>query len=181
MKKEFARLLNSSKLALLYMLASFLFISCASCAKAQEGQGSGEGWGGGRKTSQGKKPQGQDAESAEPVEIRLARLFDICKSDKLEDAASYFVYRGEDKTREWKDTLHADNPADKAAITGICWRIKSYLDESSNYSFDGVKVEKESEGEWHALDVSFCQGDKSKKVIFAFLLIKGQFAIGDID
>ncbi|HEX8887634.1 MAG TPA: hypothetical protein VF779_00550 [Pyrinomonadaceae bacterium] len=128
-----------------------------------------------------KKTQEQDAASPEAVEIRLARLFDICRSDKPEDAASYIVYRGEDKTREWKDTLHADEPADKAAIVGICWRIKSYLDQSTNYSFDGVHVKKESEGEWHALDASFYQGEKAKKVIFAFLLINGQFAIGDID
>jgi hypothetical protein len=175
------RLLHNSKRALLFSLMTIVLISCALSANAQEGQGSGEGWGSGRKTTQGKKPQGQDAESPEPVELRLAGLFDICQSDKLEDAASYFVYRGEDKTREWKDTLHADEPADKAAIVGICRRIKSYLDESTNYSFDNIQVQRESEGEWHALTVSFYQNNKRKKVIFAFLLIKGQYAIGDID
>jgi len=175
------RILDSSKRALLCGLTVILLMSCALSVKAQDGQGSGEGWGSGRKAAQGKKPQGKDEESPEPVEMRLARLFDICRSDNLADAASYIVYRGEDKTREWKDTLQADEPADRAAIKGICWRIRSYLDDGSTYSFNGVRVKKESEGEWHALDVSFYQGGKTKKVIFAFLLIKGQFAIGDID
>jgi hypothetical protein len=42
-------------------------------------------------------------------------------------------------------------------------------------------VEREPEGEWHALEVSFLKDAQAKKVIFAFLLVKGQFAIGDID
>ena len=180
MKKEIVRVHRRFKRALLFGMMTF-FITCPLSANAQDGKESGEGWGGGRKSTEVKKPQGKDSENPEAVETRLASLFDICKSDKPEDAASYIVYRGEDKTREWKDTLHADDPADKAAIVGICWRIKGYLDESTNYSFDGVRVKRESEGEWHALEVSFYQGEKTKKVIFAFLLVKGQFAIGDID
>ena len=181
MKEINFRLLHSSKRALLCSLTAILLATCSLGANAQDGQGSGEGWGSGRKTTQRKKPQGQDSESQETVETRLTRLFDICRSDKLEDAASFFVYRGEDKTREWKDTLRADNPLEKSALGELCRRIKGYLDESHGYSFDGVEVKKESEGEWHALEVSFQQGDKAKKVIFAFLLIKGQYAIGDID
>lgn len=117
-----------------------------------------------------------------PVETRLSELFGFCKGDQIEAATPYFVYRGEDKAREWKDTFHADNAVERGAARDICLRIKNYLDENQGYSFGAVKVEKESEGEWHALEVTFEQGrDKRKKVIFAFLLIKGRYAIGDID
>src|SRR5947199_9968295 len=103
MKEINFRLLHSSKRVLLCSLTAILLATCSLGANEQEGQGSGEGWGSGRKTSQGKKPQGQDAESAEPIETRMTRLFDIYKSNKLEDEASFFVYRGEDKTRVCKD------------------------------------------------------------------------------
>lgn len=121
------------------------------------------------------------ADDPTPVETRLSELFGFCKDGNIETAASYFVYRGEDKARKWKDTLRADSPEERAATRDICRRIKGYLDESQGYSFGAVKVQKESEGEWHALEVFFEQGEKRKKVIFAFLLINGQFAIGDID
>lgn len=116
-----------------------------------------------------------------PVETRLTELFGFCQSDDLGMAAPYFVYRGPDKAREWKDTMRADDPVDKGAVREICRRIKGYLDEGQSYSFGEVKVEKESEGEWHALEVTFQRGDKTQKATFAFLLIKGQFSIGDID
>lgn len=118
---------------------------------------------------------------AETVETRLTKLFDICKSGDTDAAAAYFVYRGPDKSREWKDTYRASDPFEKAEVKDICLRIKGYLDESERYQFGAVKVERESEGEWHALEVSFQQGGEVKKVTFAFLQIKGQFAIGDID
>ncbi|MBA2732056.1 MAG: hypothetical protein H0U54_04095 [Acidobacteria bacterium] len=119
--------------------------------------------------------------NSEPLKARLTELFALCKSDDLDTAAAYFVYRGPDKSREWKDILHAEDPTEKGAVVSLCRRIKGYLDRSEGYEFGAVKVEKESEGEWHGLEVSFRQGDKVKKALFGFLLINGQFAIGDID
>jgi len=121
------------------------------------------------------------AAQAETVETRLTELFDICKNDDAEAAAAYFVYRGPDKSREWKDTFHASDKVENAAVGELCRRIKGYLDESEGYLLGEVKVERESEGEWHAIEVSFQKGGEPKKVVFAFLQIKGQFAIGDID
>ena len=171
------------------LMIAFLVLLSGACAQQQvavqqNGNGSGIGSGAGRKTPETKKsPQAEAGKEPEAVETRLTRLFDICKSNQFEDAASYFVYRGPDKSREWKDTLHADDPTEKGAAREICRRITGYLDESDSYSFGEVKVERESEGEWHALEVSFqLKGSGgAKKAIFAFLNINGQFAIGDID
>ena len=115
------------------------------------------------------------------LETRLTELFGLCQNNDLEGAASYFVYRGPDKGREWKDTLRFSDPSEKAAIKELCRRINGYTDKNQSYSFGAVKVERESEGEWHALEVSFYQGSEHQKAVFAFLLINGQFAIGDID
>lgn len=115
------------------------------------------------------------------VEARLNQLFTICKNGEAEKAASYFVYRGADKARKWKDTLRASDPIEKAAAEEGCLRINSYRDKDQKYSFGKVQIEKEEEGEWHVLEVSFSEDSETKKVIFAFLLVNGQFAIGDID
>lgn len=121
------------------------------------------------------------ASDAEPIKTRLTELFDLCKNNETEKAASYFVYRGADKNREWKDTLRANDPTEKASVEELCRRINGYTDNNRGYSFGELKVESESEGEWHALEVLFRQGAENKKVTFAFLLIQGRFAIGDID
>ncbi|HEY0379123.1 MAG TPA: hypothetical protein VGC87_19560 [Pyrinomonadaceae bacterium] len=124
-------------------------------------------------------PQGTNDPAA--VKTRLAELFGLCQTKGINSAASYFVYRGPDKAREWKDTYRASAPAERAAVEDGCARIKGYLDKSESYTFGPVKVEKESEGDWHVVEVSFKQGGETRRVTFAFLPVKGQFAIGDID
>jgi hypothetical protein len=162
-----------------------LFGACAPGASVQSGnvkvqEGKGNGIGHASKTAE-RSPTPETAGNPATVETRLTELFDICKSGKAEDAASYFVYRGPDEKRKWKDTLRADDPLEKAALEEGCREIKNLLDGSQGYVLGEVKVERESEGEWNALEVSFQQGEKTKKLIFAFLLVKGQFAVGDID
>ena len=124
-------------------------------------------------------PRGTD--DPEAVKTRLEELFGLCKTKGINTAASYFVYRGPDKSREWKDTYRASDPAERAVVEDGCARIKGYLDKSESYTFGPVKVEKEREGDWHVIEVSFKQGAQTRRVTFAFLPIKGQFAIGDID
>ena len=116
-----------------------------------------------------------------PVKTRLTELFGLCKAGDFGAAAGYFVYRGPDKNREWKDTYRAADAAERAEVQAGCARIKSYLDESRGHTFGPVKVERESEGEWHVIAVSFKRGAETKRAVFAFLPVKGQFSIGDID
>jgi hypothetical protein len=169
----------STRRLLVVGCAAMLFASCASALPATK---SAQATMTDHSTpGQEEKKPAQPTSNTETVETRLTELFDICKNDDAETAAVYFVYRGPDKSREWKDTFHASDAVEKAAVGELCRRIKSYLDESEGYLLGEVKVERESEGEWHALEVSFQKGGQPKKVTFAFLQIKGQFAIGDID
>lgn len=133
-----------------------------------------------RTLTRGQTPAARVAE-AEAIETRLAKLFELCRSGDAEGAAAYFVYRGADKSREWKDTFRSQVAAEKAEVRELCRRIRGYLEESWGYRFGAIKVERESEGQWHVLEVSFRRGAQTKEVRFAFLPIKGQFAIGDID
>jgi hypothetical protein len=164
--------MKKQSLSLIVGLASVLFASCASNASMPE-----------RKSQTLSKNQLPAAmgNSDERLKTRLTELFDLCQRDDLEAAAAYFVYRGPDKSREWKDVLNSHDAAEREAVESLCRRIKGYLDGSDSYQFGKVKVEREREGEWHALELSFERGDKTEIVIFAFLSINGQFAIGDID
>ena len=178
--------MSSARRVLIIGLVISLFAACAPGASVQSGnvkvqEGKGEDVGHASKNPEKKSATPEKALNPVTVETRLTELFDICKSGKAEDAASYFVYRGPDNARKWKDTLRADDPLEKAALEDACREIKSLLDSSQGYVLGSVKVQKESEGEWNALEVSFQQGEKTKKVVFAFLLTNGQFAVGDID
>jgi hypothetical protein len=44
-----------------------------------------------------------------------------------------------------------------------------------------VRIEKESEGEWVALEVTFRKSGERRTRTFAFLKIKGKYCLGDID
>jgi hypothetical protein len=170
-------------LVLIVGLASVLFASCASNPQTN-GNGTIATANPSLQKSQPLKQNqipAQMGDSDERLKTRLTELFELCQRDDLEAAAAYFVYRGPDKTREWKDVLNSHDAAEREAVESLCRRIKGYLDASDSYQFGAVKVEREREGEWHALEVSFERGDKTEKAIFAFLSVNGHFAIGDID
>ena len=116
-----------------------------------------------------------------PVKTRLTELFGLCRAGDTDAAAGYFVYRGPDEGRKWKDTYRAAEASERAQVRGACARIKGYLDESQGHAFGPVRVEREPEGEWRVVEVTFKQGAGTKRVIFAFLPVRGQFSVGDID
>jgi hypothetical protein len=117
----------------------------------------------------------------EKVKERLLELFNLCKAGEHDKAAAYFVYRGPDKKREWKDVFKARDPQERKAVEGYCRRIKGYLDQSTGYGFGEFTISRESEGEWNVWEFIFKRGEQSRKVYFAFLKVKGKYAIGDID
>ena len=121
------------------------------------------------------------SDQSETVKERLLEIFELCQVGAHDKAAAYFVYRGPDKSREWKDVLRPRNPQERKAVESYCERIKGYLDGSTGYDFGEFKVERESEGEWNVWEFIFKHGDERKTVYFAFLKVKGKYAIGDID
>jgi hypothetical protein len=157
--------------------------ACGSNAPTANGNGGGNAPSAGTSVPERAMPTRQVGTAGpDAVKNRLAELFEVCKKGDAETAASYFVYRnGPDTAREWKDRLRAGDPLEKKAAEEGCRQIKSFLDASQGYSFGSVRIEKESEGEWHISEATFKQGDRTKIVSFAFLPINGQFVLGDID
>jgi len=118
---------------------------------------------------------------SDKVKERLLELFELSQNDDYKSACSYIIYKGEDKTREWKDYLDENNSDELKDSKQICLRIKSYLIECSEYEFKKFSTETESEGEWCVWKVDLFTSGKIKTQYFCFLKIKGKYCLGDID
>ncbi len=125
--------------------------------------------------------------------ITLSKLLSICKNVDFADpktlsvgkfykAAPYIIYRGEkDKARRWKDFAKYDNAEEKKGVDEVCLKINGGINQDPNWKIIQYTTEKESEGIWHVLIVSYTRKGVAKQAAFAFLKIKGKFGLGDID
>lgn len=111
----------------------------------------------------------------------LQELLLICKNKTFPKAANYIIYRGSDKKRNWKDYAKYKNVEEKQNVDGVCERINSTVNQDPNYKIVKFFTEKESEGKWYIVEVSYLKSGEPKKALFAFLKVKGHFGIGDID
>lgn len=137
------------------------------------------------------KAQKSSTDSSQ-VAIKLKKLLTICKTvdfanKKVTDsglfykAAHYIVYRGEDKKRAWKDVSNYNDKEEKKHVDEVCYRINSSINQDSTYKIVKYFTEKESEGTWHVLMVTYKRKGVEKKTAFAFLKINNSFCLGDID
>ncbi|MGG9962510.1 hypothetical protein [Ferruginibacter sp. SUN106] len=96
-------------------------------------------------------------------------------------AAAYIVYRGADKKRAWKDFVNYSNADEKTETDAIGKRVNRTAGQDDNYRITKYITEKESEGTWHVLIVSYKADGEDKKAAFAFLKIGTRYGLGDID
>ncbi len=123
----------------------------------------------------------------------LHELLRICRSVNFADpnvtrlgtfyqAAPYIVYRGDDKKRAWKTMSDYTNAYEKKGVDDACERInRTANQDSTGYKIIKYMTEKESEGTWHVLVVSYKKRGEMKTAAFAFLRIGNRFGLGDID
>jgi len=138
------------------------------------------------------KAQAIKSDSAQ-VAKTLHELLLICRSVDFKDpqvtklgtfykAAPYVVYRGDDKKRAWKTMSDYTNEYEKKGVDDVCERINRTANLDSNgYKIIKYFTEKESEGTWHVLTVSYKKKGVEKTASFAFLKIGNRFGLGDID
>jgi len=71
---------------------------------------------------------------------------------------------------------------DKKGVDDICERInRTANQDSSGYKIINYRTEKESEGTWHVLMVSYKRKGVERTAAYAFLKIGNRFGLGDID
>jgi hypothetical protein len=120
------------------------------------------------------------SKKSEKIKTTLLELFEYCANDNYSSASKYLVYIGEDSIRRWADVYDYSNESDKKEVESLCKEIKSILVSGGEFEFTEFTSKKESEGMWNIWLVEFQKGSK-KKAYFAFLKIKGNYALGDID
>ena len=133
-----------------------------------------------------------NAQDSAKVASTFKTLLSLCKNVDFSDpkvqeigtfykAAPYIVYQGDDKARKWKVPANYQEPKEKEQVNQVCYRINETVNQDTAYVITGYKKQKESEGEWHVLMISYIKKGKHKNAIFAFLKIKDKFLLGDID
>ena len=135
--------------------------------------------------------QNKKADSLKLVTV-FKELLSICKNvdfadPKVKDsgtfykAAPYIIYRGDDKQRAWKDFANYNNALEKKGVDEVCYRINNTINQDSSYHIEKYFTEKQSEGVWHVLMITYKKRGVDKKLAFAFLKLKNRFGLGDID
>jgi hypothetical protein len=135
--------------------------------------------------------QNKKADSLQ-VAKTLHDLFGICRSVDFADpkvsslgtfykAAPYIIYRGSNKERAWKDFTDYSTADEKLRVNEVCERINRTANQDSAYKIIKYFTEKESEGTWHVLMVTYKRKGVDKTTAFAFLKVGNRFGLGDID
>ena len=68
---------------------------------------------------------------------------------------------------------------EQEAVIKVCGEVKKYLEGGGEYNLTEFDTKEESEGTWYIWKVVFSRDKLTKH--FAFLKIKGKYALGDID
>ncbi len=132
------------------------------------------------------------AQDSAKVAARLTELLAICKNVDFSDpktsqlglfykAAPYIVYQGDDKTRKWKALADYTKADEKEQVDNICLDINQSVNQDPEYRITGFETNKESEGTWYVIHISYKKKDRIRNIAFAFLKIGDAYALGDID
>ena len=137
------------------------------------------------------KAQNKKADST-AVAKTLTELLSICKNVDFNDpkttelgtfykAAPYIIYHGTDEKRAWKTFANYSNADEKKAVDFTCLRINNSVNKDSAYTITKYISEKQTEGTWHVLMITYIKNGAEKKAAFAFLKIGSKYGLGDID
>ncbi len=132
------------------------------------------------------------AQDSAKVAKTFTELLSICKNVDWSDsntsklgtfykAASYIIYQGDNNSRKWKDVANYKNQQEKTQVDNICFRINGSLNQATEYKIVSYLTQKESEGTWHVLLITYTRKGKEGKAAYAFLKIGDKYALGDID
>lgn len=95
--------------------------------------------------------------------------------------APYIVYQGKNLNRKWKDSCNYLLDEDKLGVDEICFKLNRTINKADTFIIEKYSTEKESEGVWHVLTISFNLKGRNKIMQFAFLKPRNTFLLGDID
>jgi len=111
------------------------------------------------------------------LEKQVIQLIDWARNDNIEKFSDFVVYHGDDKNRSWKSAVNMEDKEESIMVINTMEKVKKALMGCTDFPFDKIQSERESEGYWIVQPV-IC----NKKIIrFAFLKVKDKFLLGDIN
>ena len=119
-------------------------------------------------------------EEADEVKKTMLEMFELVEDDQVVPLARYIVYRGKNAERKWKDISNSWEEDEMMRVKLIKAMIKNQF-LPYKYEFVNFHSETESEGTWYVWEMKYNKDGEDKKMFFAFLKIKGKYALGDID
>jgi len=128
------------------------------------------------------EPRAAGGSHEEGVKTAVDHLFAACVAGDCRGAAEHVVYRGDDAARKWKDTYDCGAEEEKREVLELCAELNEAMAGGGRYVFGAYQEEEESEGVWRVIEVTLIPASgKSETAAFAFLLIGGRYALGDVD
>ena len=135
-----------------------------------------------KQPAEGEFPEAVVTHDGEQVKQSVDHLFEIVSNEDFSMAAQFLAYRGEDKSREWKDGYDYEVPEEKRETDKVCMQLQALQRGLDHYEFIEFFKEKESEGEWNVWEMKFHYTDgSSEDIMLAFLRVRGHYLLGDID
>lgn len=134
----------------------------------------------------------QQSSDSAAVATTFTSLLKLCRNVDFNDpttreqgffhkVAPYIIYRGDNKQRNWKDFANYQNAAERKQVDEIAARINRTVNRDTAWRIVSYETRKESEGVWHAITVNYTLNGTPRKLLFAFLKVKGRYGLGDID
>jgi len=115
------------------------------------------------------------------VQKIIADIFDLCKTEKFEEASVYFVYRGSDKARDLKSEINYKDRKEKSYVDRICKKINSFLKISDSYGFGKTFSELEKWGIANKQEVFFESETQKITTEFVFVKLKDKYLLAEVN
>lgn len=122
-----------------------------------------------------------DAGEEKAVRAAFESLYKAVQAGDKSHYGTFLVYRGADAQRAWKDVVDVSHPDEKLEADKFWAQLTMLFQGASACKVSKYFTEQESEGTWHVLVVDVQRDGGSESSSFAFLKVKGAYAVGDID
>lgn len=123
----------------------------------------------------------QDQTKVKSVQSAIDNLFETCKNDNYEAAASKFAYDEKGTARFLKDAFNYSDQKEAAKVKRIAKKIKAFLNISDSHEFGKFEVLNSEGTEYLIIEVLFNSGKQQLKTKFTFVESGSKLLLADVD
>jgi hypothetical protein len=113
------------------------------------------------------------------VRERLEALWPAVRSGDATAVAPFLAYAGPDRERRYREPARYEDDQ-KLAIERVAARIAGHLAAGTPH-FERFETRAKGEQSWLAWHLTFGEGEKARKALYAFVQVGTTWVLGDID